>query len=169
LKGICLNFTERRKCLSFRILFNSGLGRNEAIIACIFNIPDMWRFARSVWFHFPGKGSERETFFLNQVSAMYKINYPDEGDLVEIWNLLVGSSLFTYDYKNRRNNNKNLHVYKYSHIFVMKDWLKMGVRKRAQRAFDWIQTQTRNEYDFQIYGFRYTVEIKTILLWKRYL
>ncbi|NLE35592.1 MAG: ATP-binding protein [Bacteroidales bacterium] len=38
--------------------------------------------SQALTLHIPDKGSERETFFLNQVSAMYKVNYPDRGDFV---------------------------------------------------------------------------------------
>ena len=38
--------------------------------------------SQALTLHSPDKGSERETFFLNQVSAMYEVNYPDRGDFV---------------------------------------------------------------------------------------
>lgn len=38
--------------------------------------------SQALTLHIPDKGSERETFFLNQVSAMYEVNYPDRGDFV---------------------------------------------------------------------------------------
>ncbi len=38
--------------------------------------------SQALTLHKPDKGSERETFFLNQVSARYTVNYPDEGDFI---------------------------------------------------------------------------------------
>ena len=76
--------------------------------------------SQALTLHHPDKGSERETFFLNQVSARYKVNYPDKGDFV------VGGR-YTIEVGGRKKTGRQ--IAEVDNAFVVRDDIEYGSGK----------------------------------------
>lgn len=76
--------------------------------------------SQALTLHTADKGSERETFFLNQVSARYKVNYPEKGDFVV-------SGVYTFEVGGRKKTGKQ--IAEVDNAFVVKDNIEHGSGK----------------------------------------
>lgn len=73
--------------------------------------------SQALTLHKPDKGSERETFFLNQVSAMYKVNYPDRGDF-------IADGRYTIEVGGRKKTGRQ--IAEAENTFIVKDDIEFG-------------------------------------------
>ncbi len=73
--------------------------------------------SQALTLHGPDKGSERETFFLNQVSALYEVNYPDKGDFIV-------EGRYTIEVGGRKKTGKQ--IAEVDNAFVAKDNIEHG-------------------------------------------
>lgn len=76
--------------------------------------------SQALTLHDPDKGSERETFFLNQVSAMHRVNYPDKGDFIV-------EGRYTIEAGGRKKTGKQ--IAEVDNAFVVKDNIEHGSGK----------------------------------------
>lgn len=76
--------------------------------------------SQALTLHAPDKGSERETFFLNQVSALYEVNYPVKGDFIV-------EGRYTIEVGGRKKTGKQ--IAEVDNAFVVKDNIEHGSGK----------------------------------------